>query len=675
MEDNKPLTPEEQAELDQLRSENSSNDLTPAEMQELEMLRNETEINKKEEDITPIASAARGFAQGMTLGFADEIAAATSAGVQSLKETAGLADEDGQSLSETFSKELEVSRANFNKAETANPGSFTAGEITGGFTSLFIPGGAIAKGGLAAKAGAAAVSGAISSIGYSENKFSEEALVDAATSAATGAALSGLVSGAGKAIQKLSPDAEAVWGKMFSGTKSKQKALNKYLDRTGQDQNEFFKNMTSYKVNGKRIVEHMDSLEDINFKAKSALTGAGTIKDALLDKANVQLTENEARSIFASAKSSLQRQLQESYVPKEQKLIQGILGEIEGTEANLITKPIARALELKSEVMPTFSLKDLYRGGQQLQKMAYLSDTDTISSQALRKASKSILGSIDDTIHTKGITGNLDVNLAEDFKKARLLESNLIKFNEATQNVADDLRNKKFSPFKALFTGSLLAGGLNYAGLPPEQAIGIAVGVRSLSSLPRVNVEASLIMSKLGNLIQQGGPTAARITQSLAGAANNSSEAFEQAAMSEYSKVVLAQDPIQRNTTDVINKMDKILAVAKYEAPELHGQIESLLNSGESDSIGPLMDQLSKAPGMKQVFGQGIGFDGKVYTPEDQDVVMKRLVAQKNAGVISHVQYLQHKSALMSDGIIPQTKQEPDVFLQYQARNKKKSSY
>src|SRR5688572_29503375 len=102
------LTDEEMAELEKsgravAPKAPKSGFISDDEMMQLE--------SQEKEKPSEVESAARGFAQGASFGFADEI----SGGVESL-----IGDK-------TYKQARNESRENFKKAQEANPGSFVAG--------------------------------------------------------------------------------------------------------------------------------------------------------------------------------------------------------------------------------------------------------------------------------------------------------------------------------------------------------------------------------------------------------------------------------------------------------------------------------------------------------------------------------------------------------------------
>ena len=103
------------------------------------------------EPITSAEALLRGAAQGITLGFADELAGLAGAVSETL-----LGDRSFSEFGQAFKEQTDESRAAFDRARESKPGEFASGQIGGGLASLLIPGGIAAKGaGALAKAGAA----------------------------------------------------------------------------------------------------------------------------------------------------------------------------------------------------------------------------------------------------------------------------------------------------------------------------------------------------------------------------------------------------------------------------------------------------------------------------------------------------------------------------------------
>lgn len=140
-----------------------------------------------------LESGLRGTAQGVTLGFGDELAGAAQGSYGALT---GEGD-----LSALYEQYRDIQRAKNKLAEETNPGSYLTGNVVGGVAGALVPGGLIAKGGMSAIKGATALSaleGGLASVGTSE-KEGLSSLEDAPV----GMALGGILGGAGAATPGL----------------------------------------------------------------------------------------------------------------------------------------------------------------------------------------------------------------------------------------------------------------------------------------------------------------------------------------------------------------------------------------------------------------------------------------------------------------------------------------
>jgi hypothetical protein len=104
-------------------------------------------------DVGPIEAGARGFGQGLTFGFSDEMIAGASAAVKKL-----FSDKD---FSELYGLEVGRQRARDVSAEAQQPGAFVGGEIAGALGTLAIPAGQVIRGAGAAGRGIKAAAGAV----------------------------------------------------------------------------------------------------------------------------------------------------------------------------------------------------------------------------------------------------------------------------------------------------------------------------------------------------------------------------------------------------------------------------------------------------------------------------------------------------------------------------------
>jgi hypothetical protein len=157
-------------------------------------------------DATPMQSAGYGAAQGFTLNFGDEIGGIIGALVDKFN--------GAENFVESYKKHSGNIRAMLDEAESANPGSYLAGEFAGGIAPSLIPGGQVVRGanmaqkigrGIAGGAAYGTAAGAGAGVGASDtiNKAAEGAIMGAGVGAA--APVVGNLAGrvAGKAVNAI----------------------------------------------------------------------------------------------------------------------------------------------------------------------------------------------------------------------------------------------------------------------------------------------------------------------------------------------------------------------------------------------------------------------------------------------------------------------------------------
>lgn len=169
--------------------------LTPEQMKQLEdqgLALDRPPETSESEIPSKLESGVRGAAQGLSLGFADELAGILGAGGEAIQNPSKLGD-----LAELYRKNRDESRELYKKAQEANPVTYGASEVGGGIASMFVPGLNVGKG----IKGAAALGGAMG-LGASEADLTKGEIAEAAKDVGKGAALGGVVGAAGAAVGK-----------------------------------------------------------------------------------------------------------------------------------------------------------------------------------------------------------------------------------------------------------------------------------------------------------------------------------------------------------------------------------------------------------------------------------------------------------------------------------------
>lgn len=134
-----------------------------------------------------VESFARGGANALTLGFADEIAG-------------GL---EFAFTGKSYKEARDESREAFRRAKDENPLAYGAGQVAGTVGSLLVPGLNVAKGaGAAAVMGRAALQGGLQGLGDSKADLTEGDAGSALADAGTGALVGGAIGGAGALVAK-----------------------------------------------------------------------------------------------------------------------------------------------------------------------------------------------------------------------------------------------------------------------------------------------------------------------------------------------------------------------------------------------------------------------------------------------------------------------------------------
>lgn len=170
-------------------------------------------LQEEYEAPTQLGAAARGLAQGASLGFADELTAGAKTVYDDIKnvftgegETPKVErDEfgrvvDPEKLLSDYRQKLEKTRGEYRESEESFPKTYKGAELGGGIATALIPGLNIAKGAkLASTVGKSALAGGATGLGYSE----EEDLAGLAGDTLTGATVGGTIGAASKGLSQL----------------------------------------------------------------------------------------------------------------------------------------------------------------------------------------------------------------------------------------------------------------------------------------------------------------------------------------------------------------------------------------------------------------------------------------------------------------------------------------
>lgn len=688
----------------------SEDELAALDPEELKMIDDLSLQQQKRTKVLPTIAA--GAASGISSGFAPDIMGIAKAGINSFKEAIGVQQDDGISITDDVSKQVDLMHKDFKQMENDFPDAYNVGETAGnlaqavGVSAIPIGKGAQllsqAKGALATattegakqaaklaisqaenmilatQAGVGAGMGALNAVGNSEDRMSKETLNNAVSQAALGAAIPTVIGGIGKAVTKGAEKIQNadLWKNMFGVKGNAAQKLDDYLAGVKSNSKDFFDEMVSKDVNGRKMVETMDSMSDIADKAHAAKQNANDVTTGLMDKMDLPLDRSDVREILYKVRENLLIKKQSLYWKDNKAPIQNEVNNVFKMEKDYLRDKLTEAnigLERGEKPVLNIGFKDIYRMKQQLGDLAYPKGVTSLTPdiKAKRDAYHAFNDVIDRFVKKEEIAGGIEEGVGAAFKAARIEESKLIKFYELADRAKANESGKSINPFKNLFktlvTGSTLAMG----GLSPRSAVVVAAGVNAASNVPGVDATIALKLTKLSSYIQNGDATAGKLVGTLGNAALYGNDYFKTVVNGEYAKKMLEENPIERTNIDVINKQSTILDAVNQINPDMGEQLKDAIDANDDVTLATIMENVSKLPGMTKYFKPGKGFNGKVTDPADKAEMLKTL----ETSPISHVQRLQHKKQLINNNIVPVIQVEQpankDTFTQFSERQQK----
>jgi len=136
-------------------------------------------------------------------------------------------------------------------------------------------------------------------------------------------------------------------------------------------------------------------------------------------------------------------------------------------------------------------------------------------------------------------------------------------------------------------------------------------------------------------------------------------------------EISLMESPLKRNINDIKAKSDLVLDIIDFYSPMQADALREALENRDDESVRMMMDQASKMPEVSQIFEDGRGIDGRVFSEEDKQVLRDEVESMD----ISLKQKLQHLDQLNKQGLVPQVEEEPERFLKFEKRDKSKPRY
>lgn len=261
---------------------------------------------------------------------------------------------------------------------------------------------------------------------------------------------------------------------------------------------------------------------------------------------------------------------------------------------------------------------------------------------------------------------------------AKMTTANLRKIDEGIVSVLKDALSVR----NVMLAGS--AGAVVYgSGKGDDSAVlggGIAFSLASLISAtknPNVHPKMAARLDKIAKFMSVNPES--KIIQKLMVSAGLSNEEFREALAGTAAKISLLSEPISRSAESVKMNSDEVMAILRMENPEAAKRMAEALEADDDDTIGSIMDALSKTPMARNILEAGIGWNGKVYSQEDRQMLMDQI----DTSGLSLKERLTHKKGVREQGIIPNITPPgmtmPDRYIEMyrrnQGRDKSKPNY
>lgn len=601
-----------------------------------------------EEAYSSLESGAMGMAQGVSLGFADEIGGAAKATYDVTFGDASMSE-----LSEQYSKHRDYLREEFKEAEENNPKSFMAGDITGGIGTAIIPGLGAAKG-LSAVMKVGATAGAISGIGRSEDEDLDDQLIDGLLGGATGAAFAGagqaVAKGAGKFLGKASKflDDEAgmeLRRALGFTSQTAKKNLERVAGAKGFSSVKALREIADeVDLEGKPIFSSFRSIEDsfealkgkVDFHGRNIGNIVGQVDDQIggpsVEPAYVLQRLKKSLGEFTNSDNGKVRTAANDFVK-----------DLISPEAAAQPWTMSRLWAFRKSVDSITNFKS--KSGVEL-------NTNAIK-RKVRKELENVLRENLESQPASKLSGAFDDYVNSSNKYALL---------RTTQEAIQDNIIAKEEGFvgalrKAVHLGGIglgAAAGATTGGMP-----GMIVGGVLGRAASRGHGAYALqgVLRKAGAVAAKNSSYAHKLSK----AAGISAASFERALSMGEALHDFTIEPLARNTEAVKKNFPKINAILEEDNPEVAEKLKEAVENNDEDLIRGLMNGLSMDSKAKNYIQPGLGWDGKAISEGDivevEDMIKSAPTSSRQKAILMQ--------QFVSDRKIPTIEEEKPFYKVY----------
>lgn len=597
------------------------------------------------------------------------------AGYDAIKEAVTNDTEDSiQDIYADYKNNMDEMNQTINVLEEKNPWAFVGGDMAGSLSTLPAAG---LKGAMGI--------GALSGLSRSE----ERTLSDALTGAAGGAVFHGLGVVGGKMISKGVKNfknlASGTTKEAIGGIKrSALTNINRHLKKTGQTSKEFSDSLFKQRV---KMVDGEEALFKVGQEFED------TLEKVKLAKGKVWGEMDDVLSEFADTKLSPEQ----IYAKIDNRVVAPLLKSDSSTK-NALGQKIRNILDqdLKKVVKDSFE-ESAEKGGKRIIEREFGEPWNLRRLHALKKDIADDVyqtaKSVDPGVMTanqqkreviKVLNDIIDDSIESSVDKSKHLDSikawktlkkdygNLAVADETLERHIESSGHGMLGNIKDMFAvrGVVVSGlsaGLGVAGLP---ALAIGAGLNRLTSSGAMPATMAVGMQRLSKLLVEK-PTG-EVASRLIRAASMPMLDFRRTLASEMGKMQLEGVVLPRDAQSAIKHKDSINAILEDSSPQVAAQFRSLVEKEDIEGINELMSKVASSGDLSRYVEQGVGWGGKVYSPEDKAMLRDQLLGNSD---ISLAQRLAHEKELMSNGTIPQVQPDEKPAYKHIPRRKDRHNY
>lgn len=614
-------------------------------------------------------------------------------GTPFLKDAVAMADavdEDNASFDDAYTaykSNLEEINEDINNAERQRPVATFIGDVVG-TTATMLAGGAALKGGaLTARGvsmGAAVGTGAMSQLSRSEDRSLVDPLIGAGLGYAGEKGVE-IAKRGGKYLMDKAGDININAVKKIVGMDQAQnkRQLYNHLKRTNQKESEFMNDVLTQKMpeGDELVVSFRDTPERMLDKIDIKKNEVGSSLTSMYRKVD---SEFDVKVDIEKLKNSLQEDVVEQFARSDDPGMQKIGQEL----SNYINSIGKKSSGMKRETTPEgvklieeFVADDAWdltrvHGLQKdirkrIESIYKRNNVDvTVAKQQQAKVASSLGRHIDEILSTVSKEGKEDI--ISQVKKARTQYGNLSQMEQSVENLIRrgtpagwEQNVKEFFSFR-----NAVATTMTSSVFGPTVGVPAGFALKKVIDNPKTPVYVAKGMGKLGSIISAN-PTG-RIASRLNTASLLSDNEFKRALYGTIAEVNLKQNPIARTTDDAKTRVGDMRNYIKLNAPSMLQEFDAILEQDSDAALAGFLDNISKMEGINKLFEPGVGFNGKVYSPEDK-AQLETQIKQTDIPAAQRMQLLQE---LRKEGLVPDFDQIiPEEPVQHVPRNRKIQDY